>query len=218
MSATIFLTASRVFCTVGRSIVARTSSRNTVSLSPRLYQCSRPFSTRRPLRSAIDPSLPFVTRLQEVPTYGPANHTGTVNRRLIDPVTVGSHAIELLHGTLSATGTDKARAAPHYHPNMDQVCYLLSGRALCRTLVPGKPGESLAGTDVWREQIIEKGDACFFARGVVHEVIALGGDEVLEAGKGNKDGEGKVQVLVIYSPPYMEDPANKTVVWMGKMK
>ncbi|CAK7235024.1 hypothetical protein SCUCBS95973_009130 [Sporothrix curviconia] len=149
-----------------------------------------------------------------------------VNRRLIDPVTVGSQSIELLHGTLSASGTDKARAAPHYHPHMDQVCYILAGSALCRTLVPSKAGEAaVEGTDVWREEIIEKGDACFFARGVVHEVVALGGDEVLDAGHSGNGAQaiaaedvGKLKLLVMYSPPYMEDPANKTIVWTGKMK
>ncbi|CAK7234962.1 hypothetical protein SBRCBS47491_009128 [Sporothrix bragantina] len=178
------------------------------------------------LVSTANPSLPFVVRPQDVTPYSPANHTGTVNRRLIDPVTVGSQSIELLHGTLSALSTEKARAAPHYHANMDQVCYILAGRALCRTLVPSnsnKNGEPPAeGADMWREQIIEKGDACFFARGVVHEVVALGGDEVLSQDKGSsnvaEEDVGKLKLLVMYSPPYMEDPANKTIVWTGKMK
>ncbi len=110
----------------------------------------------------------------EVTPYSPANHTGTVNRRLIGPDTVGSQHLEILHGTV----TPGQGALPHAHPGVDQAVYLLAGRALAQ--IDGQSRE------------LGPGDAAFFPRDMRHVFTALGTEPV--------------RVLVIYAPPYMENP------------
>jgi len=111
----------------------------------------------------------------EVEPFSPANHTGTVNRRLIAPDTVGSEHLEVLHGTI-APGEG---ALPHSHPGMDQAVYLLAGRV--RAEIDGQTRELVPG------------DAAFFPAGMPHIVTAI--------------GDEPVKVLVMYTPPYMENPA-----------
>ena len=67
----------------------------------------------------------FFVREDDVPAYHPANHTGTVNRRLIGPQNVGARNLEVVLGVI-----EKGKGAlPHAHPGIEQVCYLLEGRA-----------------------------------------------------------------------------------------
>ncbi len=67
----------------------------------------------------------FFVRAQDVPPYHPANHTGTVNRRLIGAGNVGAAKIEVVLGVI-----EKGKGAlPHSHTGIEQVCYLLEGRA-----------------------------------------------------------------------------------------
>ena len=74
---------------------------------------------------AMQPRSRYFVREADIPGYSPANHTGTLNRRLISPDTVGSKQIEVLLGTI-----EKNRGAlPHAHPEIEQVCYLLAGTA-----------------------------------------------------------------------------------------
>lgn len=40
----------------------------------------------------------WLVREADVPGYHPANHTGTLNRRLIGPDTVGARGVEVLLG------------------------------------------------------------------------------------------------------------------------
>lgn len=70
-------------------------------------------------------------------------------------------------------------ALPHAHPGMEQVCYLLEGSAHAE--VGGQSFE------------MRPGDACFFPAGAVHVFTVT--------------SEQPARVLVIYSPPYGEDPA-----------
>src|ERR1017187_5540538 len=42
----------------------------------------------------------YFVRAEDVPAYHPANHTGTVNKRLIDPKLTGAKNIEIVCGTL----------------------------------------------------------------------------------------------------------------------
>lgn len=112
---------------------------------------------------------------QDVPPYRPANHSGTINRRLIGAHNVGARNLEVVLGVI-----EKGRgAAPHAHPGIEQVCYLLEGRA--RAEVGGEIRE------------LEPGDCCFFPPGEPHVFTAV--------------SEEPVKVLVIYSPPYEENPA-----------
>ena len=70
-------------------------------------------------------------------------------------------------------------ALPHAHPGIEQVCYLLEGEA--HVEVAGEKFE------------MAPGDTCFFPADAKHLFIAT---------------TPKVRVMVIYSPPYLENPAN----------
>jgi len=116
----------------------------------------------------------YFVRLEDAPAYHPANHTGTVNRRLIGPQNVGAKNLEVVLGVI-----EKGKGAlPHAHPGIEQVCYLLEGRA--RAEVGGETCE------------LTPGDCCFFPPDIPH-VFTVTSDT-------------PVRVLVIYSPPYEENP------------
>lgn len=116
----------------------------------------------------------WIIRESEVPGYSPANHSGTVNRRLISSQTVGAKQLEVLVGTI-----EKGEGAlPHAHPGIEQVCYLLEGSALVE--VEGERG------------VLEAGDCCFFPADKKHVFTVT--------------SETPARVLVIYSPPYEENP------------
>lgn len=86
----------------------------------------------------------LLVRASDGAGYSPANHTGTLNRRLISPETVGSKHIEVVLGVI-----EKGHGAlPHSHPGIEQVCYLLSGSG--RVEVAGESFE------------MGPGDCCFF--------------------------------------------------------
>jgi mannose-6-phosphate isomerase-like protein (cupin superfamily) len=116
----------------------------------------------------------YFVRAADVPSYSPANHSGTTNRRLIDPKRMGTSHIEVVHGTLQPG----EGALPHAHPGIEQVCYLLEGSAVAE--VDGERCELAAG------------DCCVFPAGMRHVFTAT--------------GPTPCKVLVIYSPPYEEDP------------
>jgi quercetin dioxygenase-like cupin family protein len=116
----------------------------------------------------------YFVRAEDVPPYHPANHLGTVNRRLIGPENVGAKNIEMVLGVI-----EKGKGAlPHLHPGIEQVCYLLEGQA--RVEVGGEVCE------------LHPGECCFFPADVPH-VFTVTSDT-------------PVRVLVIYSPPYEENP------------
>lgn len=95
-----------------------------------------------------DPS--WLVREANVEGYSPANHTGTLNRRLIGAETVGAKHLEVLLGTI-----EQGRGAlPHAHPGIEQVCYLLAGSA--RAEVDGEAADMVAG------------DCCYFPPDVPH--------------------------------------------------
>lgn len=118
-------------------------------------------------------------REDDVPGYHPANHVGTVNRRVISRETVGAERVEVLVGTLEKG----PGALPHAHPGIEQVCHLLAGRA--RVTIGSGPAAEVTECVA--------GDWVFFPADIQHrfEVIS---DE-------------PVRLIVIYTPPYGEDPA-----------
>lgn len=118
----------------------------------------------------------FLVRQAEVAPYSPANHTGTKNYRLIGEETVGAKQIELLVGEIERG----KGAAPHAHPGIEQVCYLLEGEA--HVEVAGEKFE------------MKPGEACFFPADAMHLFIVT---------------SERARVLVIYSPPYQESPARR---------
>ena len=120
----------------------------------------------------------FLVKADSVDTYFPANHTGTVNRRLIGPETVGARQLEVVLGIV-----EKGKGAqPHSHPGIEQVCYMLEGRA--RAEVAGQAME------------LGPGDCCFFPADAPHVFTVI--------------SEEPAKVLVIYAPPYGESPSKRT--------
>ena len=116
----------------------------------------------------------FLVRAADVPPYHPANHSGTTNRRLIGPDTVGAKSLEMVLGVIEKS----QGAAPHAHPGMEQVCYMLEGTAVAE--IDGERCE------------LQPGDACYFPAGTWHTFTAT--------------SDKPVKVLVVYSPPYGESP------------
>lgn len=92
----------------------------------------------------------YLIREQEVQGYSPANHHGTVNRRLISAENVGAKHMEVVLGTLEKGGG----ALPHAHPGMEQACYLLAGTA--EVEMDGEVFQMLPG------------DTCFFPEDHMH--------------------------------------------------
>jgi len=116
----------------------------------------------------------YFVREAEIAGYHPANHTGTLNKRLIGPETVGAKQLEVLVGHIQ-----KGKGAlPHAHPGIEQVCYMLAGRAVAE--VGGQ------------RQELHPGDSCFFPADAMHTFTVV--------------SDEPVRVLVIYSPPYEESP------------
>jgi quercetin dioxygenase-like cupin family protein len=72
-------------------------------------------------------------------------------------------------------------ALPHAHPGIEQVCYLLEGTA--HVEVGGETFE------------MRPGEACFFPPDTMHLVTVT---------------SERARILVIYSPPYGEDPSKAT--------
>ena len=86
----------------------------------------------------------WIIRESDIQGYSPANHEGTVNKRLISPETVGSKHLEVLLGTIES----QQGALPHAHPGIEQVVYMISGTADVE--LDGEKGSMQAG------------DCCFF--------------------------------------------------------
>ena len=92
----------------------------------------------------------YFVREDEIAGYHPANHTGTLNKRLIGPETVGAKQLEVLVGHIQ-----KGKGAlPHAHPGIEQACYMLSGTA--HVEVGGESFEMV------------QGDMCFFPADAPH--------------------------------------------------
>jgi quercetin dioxygenase-like cupin family protein len=89
-------------------------------------------------------------RQSAVAAYGPANHEGTRNQRLIGRENVGAENLEIVLGTIERGGG----ALPHAHPGIEQACYLLEGEA--HVEVNGDSFEMIAG------------EACFFPADTLH--------------------------------------------------
>ena len=86
-----------------------------------------------------DPVPPWLVREADVVGYHPANHTGTLNKRLISQANVGAKHVEVLLGQIEKN----QGALPHAHPGIEQVCYLLSGTA--QVSVNGERARMVAG-------------------------------------------------------------------------
>jgi quercetin dioxygenase-like cupin family protein len=121
----------------------------------------------------------YFVRAEELPAYSPANHSGTLNRRLVGPDVTGAKQLEVVHGTLQPG----EGALPHAHPGIEQVCYVLEGAAVAEIAS--------------QRRELSSGDCCFFPADTPHIFKAV--------------GDRPAKILVIYSPPYEENPARVTL-------
>ena len=121
-------------------------------------------------QSGVDPRRYFPSE-HSADAYEPRGHSGTVNRRLVSPDTGAKH-LEVLIGTI----VPGQGASAHFHPGIDQFCWILDGRARVE----------IAGL----EREIGPGESCFFPAEEPHVFTAV--------------GETPVRVLIAYGPPYGE--------------
>jgi quercetin dioxygenase-like cupin family protein len=115
----------------------------------------------------------YVVRANEQPSYGPANHTGTKNIRLVSAALNGAQKMEIIVAEVDRG----AGVSTHAHPGMEQAQYILEGEA--RVEIEG---------EVYH---VGPGDMCFFPEGVFHAVTVT---------------SARMKTLVVYSPPYAEQP------------
>ena len=116
----------------------------------------------------------YVVRADELPSYSPANHTGTRNTRLVSAALNGARHMEIILGDVERG----AGVSTHAHPGMEQAQYFLEGEA--EVIVDGVTYQARAG------------DLCFFPADVFHSIRVT---------------SERMKVLIIYSPPFAENPA-----------
>ena len=94
----------------------------------------------------------YVVRAGDLPSYSPANHTGTRNTRLVSEALNGARYMEVVLGEVEKG----AGVSTHAHPGMEQAQYFLEGEA--DVIVDGVTYQARAG------------DLCFFPADVFHSV------------------------------------------------
>jgi quercetin dioxygenase-like cupin family protein len=87
-----------------------------------------------------------------MPSYSPANHTGTRNTRLVNEALNGARFMEVVLGDIERG----AGVSTHAHPGMEQAQYFLEGEA-----------EVKIGDETHQ---VRAGDLCFFPADVFHSV------------------------------------------------
>jgi quercetin dioxygenase-like cupin family protein len=115
----------------------------------------------------------YVIRPEDVPSYSPANHSGTKNYRLVAPGVNGAQFMEIIYGDIER----HAGAVPHAHPGLEQATYVIEG-------------EATAEVDGVVYQV-RAGDVLFFPAEVFHDLKVI---------------SERIKLLVIYAPPYGENP------------
>jgi len=94
----------------------------------------------------------YVVRAADQPSYGPANHVGTKNTRLVSAALNGARMMEVIVAEVERG----AGVSTHAHPGMEQAQYILEGTA--RVEIEGEVHN------------VGPGDMCFFPEGVFHSV------------------------------------------------
>jgi quercetin dioxygenase-like cupin family protein len=118
--------------------------------------------------------MKYVLRPEDVPSYRPANHSGTKNHRLVAPGVNGAQYMEIIYGDIER----HAGAVAHAHPDLEQATYVIEGEASVE--VDGVKHK------------VSAGDLLFFPAKVFHDIQVI---------------SERIKLLVIYAPPYGEDPA-----------
>jgi quercetin dioxygenase-like cupin family protein len=94
----------------------------------------------------------YIVRAGDMPSYSPANHTGTRNTRLVNEALNGARFMEVILGDIERG----AGVSTHAHPGMEQAQYFLEGEA-----------EVKIGDETHQ---VRAGDLCFFPADVFHSV------------------------------------------------
>jgi quercetin dioxygenase-like cupin family protein len=94
----------------------------------------------------------YVLRASDLPSYSPANHSGTKNIRLVSQALNGARFMEVILGEVEKG----AGVSTHAHPGMEQAQYFLEGEA--EVVVDGQTYQ------------VRAGDLCFFPADVFHSV------------------------------------------------
>lgn len=84
----------------------------------------------------------YVVRPEDVPSYSPANHSGTKNYRLVAPGVNGAQFVEVIYGDIER----HEGSVSHAHPGMEQVTYVIEGEATAEiddTVYPVRTGDVL---------------------------------------------------------------------------
>ena len=97
----------------------------------------------------------YVIRPEDVPSYSPANHSGTRNYRLVAPGVNGSRFMEIIYGDIER----HAGSVAHAHPGMEQATYVIEGEATAE----------VDGT-VYH---VRTGDVLFFPSEVFHDLKVI---------------------------------------------
>jgi quercetin dioxygenase-like cupin family protein len=97
----------------------------------------------------------YVIRPEHVPSYSPANHTGTRNHRLVSPGVNGSRYLEIVYGDIER----REGSAAHAHPDMEQAVYVIEGEATAE--IDGVVNH------------VRAGDLLFFPAGVFHDLKVI---------------------------------------------
>jgi len=97
----------------------------------------------------------YIIKPSELPTYSPANHTGTRNTRLVGPNENGAQHMEIILGDI-----ERHEGSPaHFHPDLEQAVYILEG-------------EAIAGIDGVNHHV-RAGEMMFFPAKISHSIEVL---------------------------------------------
>jgi quercetin dioxygenase-like cupin family protein len=97
----------------------------------------------------------YVIRPEDVPSYSPANHSGTKNYRLVAPGVNGAQFMEIIYGDIER----HAGSVAHAHPGMEQATYVIEGEATAE----------VDGTTYH----VRTGDVLFFPAEVFHDLKVI---------------------------------------------
>jgi quercetin dioxygenase-like cupin family protein len=97
----------------------------------------------------------YVIRPEDVPSYSPANHSGTKNYRLVAPGVNGSQFMEIIYGDIER----HAGSVAHAHPELEQATYVIEGEATAE----------VDGTTYH----VRTGDVLFFPAKVFHDLKVI---------------------------------------------
>jgi quercetin dioxygenase-like cupin family protein len=125
----------------------------------------------------------YVLRPEDVPSYSPANHSGTHNHRLVAPGVNGAQFMEIIYGDIARHGA----AVAHAHPDLEQATYVIEGEATVEV-----DGEVHS---------VKTGDLLFFPAKVFHDIQVISERIKLLVIYAPPYGEAPEKVIKSTKPP-----------------